>query len=223
LNAQLKRRLFVVSGIIVVVVVIVLAVTAGTSGYQNLTVAQALKPEHYNTRVQVSGQVVTDSYSVEAGTLSFAIFDPNSNSQEQLLVVYKGGVSATFGNQVTAICTGYLNAEGILECSDLVTKCPSKYETATDALTVSQLLGYSASALEGKPLKVTGRTKPGSLGSVEDRVRLVLLDEASGAELPVLFAGALPETVKDTTLLVITGSLDQNGRFEATDIALREE
>ena len=221
MNAQLKRRLIVVSGVIVVVLVVVLAIVAGTTGYQTVSVAQALDPSQRDTRVQVSGQVVNDSYAINETTLSFAIFDPEGSPDAQLSVEYTGGVSATFGNGVTAICSGRINALGILECTELVTKCPSKYETATDALSVSQLLGYSSS-IEGKPLKITGIVKPGSLGGVDQEVRLILLDQASEAELPIAFSGALTDSIKDNTELVITGSLDNEGLFEATDIALRE-
>ena len=221
MNAQLKRRLIAVSGVIVVVLVIVLAIVAGTTGYQSVSVAQALEQSQRDTRVQVSGQVVNDSYVISATTLSFAIFDPEGNPDAQLSVEYEGGVSATFGNGVTAICSGRINAEGVLECTELVTKCPSKYETATDALSVSQLLGYSSS-IEGKPLKIMGIVKPGSLGGVDQEVRLILLDQTSEAELPIAFSGALPDSITDNTELVITGSLDSRGLFEATDIAQRE-
>jgi len=212
----------VVSGIIVVAIIAVLAIVAGSTGYRTVTVAEALEPESLNTRVQVSGQVVTDSYTIQGTTLEFSIFDPNGNPKDHLKVIYEGGVSATFGNQVTAICTGLINDEGILECSELVTKCPSKYETATDALSVSQVLGYG-STIEGKPLKVTGVVKPGSLSSVQASERLILKDEASSSELSIVFDGALPDTIKDNSILVITGALNHKGQFEATDIALREE
>jgi len=212
----------VVSGIIVVVLVVVLAVVAGTTGYTSMTVAQALEPENRNTRVVVSGEVVADSYTLNGNTLTFSIFDPDANPKDHLKVIYEGGISATFGNSVTAICSGLINDQGILECSELVTKCPSKYESATDALTVSQLLGYGAT-VEGKPLKITGVVKTGSLGSVQDNERLILQDEASGVEIPIVFTDALPDTVKDNAVLVITGSLNHTGQFEATEIALREE
>lgn len=222
MNTKLKRRVMVVSGVVIIVLITVLAVVAGTAGYRSVSVAEALEPEQQGARVQVSGQVVTDSYAIEGTTLSFSLYDPEGDPKAQLPVIYDGGVSATFGNQVTAICTGVINGEGVLECSELVTKCPSKYETATDALSVSQLVSYGKT-VEGKPLKVTGEVKPESLGSVDQDERLVLLDEVSGEELPVIFTGALPDGIDDTSVLVATGSLDSNGRFEATDIAIREE
>jgi len=212
----------VVSGVIVVVIILVLAIVSGTAGYKTITVAQALEPEFRNTRVQVSGQVVTDSYSIQGTTLQFKIFDPEGSPTAHLKVVYEGGVSATFGNQVIAICTGQINDQGVLEATELVTKCPSKYETAVDALTVSQLLGYGAT-IEGKPLKITGAVKPGSLGSVQANERLILIEEVSRAEIPIIFTGALPDTVQDNSVLVITGSLNHTGQFEATDIAQRED
>jgi len=212
----------VVSGVLVIVFVIVLAVVAGSSGYTIVSVAEALEPSQRETRVQVTGRVVTDSSSIEGNTLSFALYDPDGSPEKQLKVVYEGGVSATFGNQVTAICTGMIDAEGVLIASELVTKCPSKYESATDALSVSQLLGYG-SAVVGKPLKIAGVVKPGSLGSIDREARLVLRDEVSLEELPILFGGALPDDIGDNTELVITGSLNSDGQLEATDIALREK
>lgn len=222
MNTQLKRRLFVVTGIIVVVLAVVLAIVASTAGYQTIQLAQALEPSQRDSRVQVSGMVVTDSYSIDDTTLTFAIYDPEGDPKAQLIVVYDGGVSATFGNKVTAICTGRINAEGILECSELVTKCPSKYESATDALSVSQLMSYGSS-VEGKPLKIFGLVKSGSLGTVNDAERLVLVDEASSEELSIVFLGALPDTIVEGTNVVITGSINSGGQFEATDIAIREE
>lgn len=222
MNTQIKRRLIVVTGIIVVVLVVVLAIVGGATGYTTLTVAEALEPEQRENRVQVSGTVVDDSYTLDGNILNFAIYDPEGDVKQQLKVQYDGGVSATFGNQVTAICTGTINTEGILVCSELVTKCPSKYESATDALSVSQLIGYGDS-VEGKPVKITGSVKPGSLGTVEDGERLILLDEVSEAELSIEFQGALSEEIADNSVLVITGAINKEGAFEATDIALREE
>ena len=47
-------------------------------------------------------------------------------------MIYQGAASSTFGDDVTAICTGRVGDDGVLRCSELVTKCPSKYEGAGD-------------------------------------------------------------------------------------------
>lgn len=220
MNTQMKRRLFVVTGVIVIAVAVVLAIVASSTGYQTVSVAQALEPSQRETRIQVTGNVVDDSYTLEDDILSFAIYDPDGEPQAQLKVRYEGGLSATFGNQVTAICTGKINTDGVLECSELVTKCPSKYETATDALTVTQFLGYGENVI-GKPVKVTGSVQPGSLKSLNQSERLVLLDEETGETLSVKYDGALSDAIEDKSLLVVTGALNNAGYLEASDIALR--
>ncbi len=222
MNERLKRRLVAVTGVIAVVAIVVLAVIASSTGYKTLSVAEALDPSQRDARVQISGTVVDDSFSIEGNILNFTIFDPEGNYAEQLAVLFDGGVSATFGNGVTAICTGRINSEGVLICSELVTKCPSKYENATDALGVSQLLGYDAS-VQGKPVKVIGLVKPGSLSGVDEDVRLILLDEGTGEELPVVFNGALPDTIGDNSALVVTGALQSSGQLLATDVAQEGE
>ncbi len=80
---------------------------------------------------------------------------------------YDGAASSTFGNGVTAICTGKIvEGEGGLElvCSELVTKCPSKYESATDALSVTNLLDYGDSIIN-TTVKLKGTVKAGTLTS----------------------------------------------------------
>lgn len=132
---------------------------------------------------------------------------------------YDGGVSATFGNDVTAICTGKKDGSGVLVCSELVTKCPSKYESGADALSVTDLLGYG-DRIVGKTVKVEGVVKPGTLGGIDAKVRFTIADGTSGAELPVRFAGALSDDVAEGAHVVLTGAMSAGGMFEATNMAL---
>ena len=74
-------------------------------------------------------------------------------------------LSATFGNDVVAICTGKIDDQGVLRCSELVTKCPSKYENASEALDIARLLEYGEGVYD-KPVKVAGIVKAGTLVSV---------------------------------------------------------
>jgi cytochrome c-type biogenesis protein CcmE len=107
---------------------------------------------------------------------------------------------------------------GVLVASELVTKCPSKYENAQDALTVERLLGYGESML-GKTTKVTGLVRAGSLADVTSDTRFVIEDDA-GNSLPIHFEGALSDEVTDGVSVVIMGALDEDGTFLATDVAL---
>ncbi len=218
MNKQMKRRLTAVTGIIVIVVVIVLAVVGGNSSATTVSVANAVATGHSDKKIQVTGNVVENSYTVEGDTLTFSIYDPAADPNVQLRVEFDGGVSSTFGNDVTAICTGRVDGNGVLQCSTLVTKCPSKYENATDAIGVDQLLGYGAEIVN-KPVKIVGTVKASSIGGVDQAVRFVLEDSDSKTELPIAFAGALPENVTDGTSVVVTGSLTDAGTFDATDVS----
>ena len=164
MNTQMKRRLVVVTGIIVVVMAIVLAVVGSGGSARSLTVADAAGGTGMGERVQVTGNVVDNSYSTEGGVLTFSIYDPEGDPSQTLNVRYEGAASSTFGNGVTAICTGRLSDDGgvLLTASELVTKCPSKYESATDALGIAQLLGYGDDIVD-KTVKITGVVKDGTL------------------------------------------------------------
>lgn len=223
MNTKTKRRLAIVTGLIVIIVVAVLAVVGGAGAARGITVAQALEGAYDGERVQVTGAVADDSYSFSDEGLTFAIQDAQDPSGA-LQVRYGGAASSTFGNGVTAICTGVLSRSGegvVLDASEMVTQCPSKYESATDALGVAQLLGYGE-GIASTTVKVTGVVAAGSLSAAgEADARFVLLDAADGASaLPIAFDGALPEGVAEDSSVVVTGALGADGSFAATDVAL---
>ena len=72
------------------------------------------------------------------------------------------GNPLTFGDGVVAIVTGKLAADGTVNATDMITKCPSKYESATGATPIADLMGKGQS-MEGKPVRVTAYVKPGSI------------------------------------------------------------
>jgi cytochrome c-type biogenesis protein CcmE len=216
--------------VVVIVVLAILAVVNGTAS-KSVTVAQAVSGAYSGTKVQVTGKVVDNSYSIDGNVLSFSIYDDGAEAADdaqgaqpggrsQLKVIYDKGISATFGNQVEAICTGVINDDGVLVCTELVTKCPSKYENSTDSLSVSQLWSYGESIVD-KPVRVSGVLQAGTLKPVGQEDRFVLAGQEGGQDLPVAYEGALFDEVRDGTELVITGSLNSSGRFVATDVALR--
>ncbi|MFR1168232.1 MAG: cytochrome c maturation protein CcmE, partial [Adlercreutzia equolifaciens] len=145
--------------------------------------------------------VVQDSFSTSNDVLTFKIYDPEGDPATQLEVRYDGAASSTFGNDVTAICTGKINDAGVLECSELVTKCPSKYENADSALTVEQLLGYGESVY-GNVVKVAGSVGAGSLKAAGQGDRFILVDAETGDSMPVVFEGALSDGIADGSAVV---------------------
>ncbi|MEY8314915.1 cytochrome c maturation protein CcmE domain-containing protein [Adlercreutzia muris] len=219
MNAKMKKRMIAVSGVIVIVLILVLAFVGGNTAATTLSVAEAAENPQAGQKVQVSGNVVQDSFSTTDNVLTFKIYDPAGDPAQQLEVRYDGAASSTFGNDVTAICTGKINDAGVLECSNLVTKCPSKYENADSALTVDQLLGYGDEVV-GKVVKVAGTVGEGTLKAAGQGDRFVLVATEAEGSIPVAFDGALSDEVVDGASVVLTGSLAEDGKFAATDVAL---
>lgn len=219
MNAKMKKRMIAVSGVIVIVLILVLAFVGGNTAATTMSIAEAAENPQAGQKVQVSGNVVQDSFSTSNDVLTFKIYDPEGDPSTQLEVRYDGAASSTFGNDVTAICTGKINDAGVLECSELVTKCPSKYENADSALTVEQLLGYGESVY-GNVVKVAGSVGAGSLKAAGQGDRFILVDAETGDSMPVVFEGALSDGIADGSAVVLTGSLGADGKFAATDVAL---
>lgn len=219
MNAKMKKRMIAVSGVIVIVLILVLAFVGGNTAATTMSIAEAAENPQAGQKVQVSGNVVQDSFSTSNDVLTFKIYDPEGDPTTQLEVRYDGAASSTFGNDVTAICTGKINDAGVLECSELVTKCPSKYENADSALTVEQLLGYGESVY-GNVVKVAGSVGAGSLKAAGQGDRFILVDAETGDSMPVVFEGALSDGIADGSAVVLTGSLGADGKFAATDVAL---
>jgi cytochrome c-type biogenesis protein CcmE len=218
----MKRRLIVVTGIIIVVLVIILAVVGGGNAAKSVTVADLDQGNYVNQRVQVSGNVVNDSYHIDGNVLTFDIQDPDDIAATPITVSYDSGVSATFGNGVTAICTGKIDGSGVLQCSELVTKCPSKYESSTDALTVSKLLDYGDSVV-GKTVKVTGTISGTIQNGTVSGARFTLVDgDDASKHVEVYYDGAMPDgATQEGASVVLTGDLGENESFNATDVALK--
>ena len=60
----------------------------------------------------------------------------------------------------------------------------------------------------------------GTLKAAGEGDRFVLVDPENGEELAVEFNDAISEEVKDGSSLVLTGSMNAQGKFSATEVAL---
>lgn len=220
MNKKMKKRLGVISGLVVITLILTLAIVGGNTAAKSVSVAEAASGSMANQKVQVSGNVVDSSFSTEGSVLTFQVYDPEGDPQTTLTVRYDGAASATFGNDVTAICTGRIGADGVLSATEMVTKCPSKYENADAALGVTQLLGYGEEVV-GTVVKVRGAVKANTLVAAGQGDRFVVVDaDETGVEMPVLYDGALSDEVVDGAVVVLTGFMTEDGKFAATDVAL---
>ena len=92
MNAKMKRRMVAVTGVIVIVLVVVLAVVGSGTSAKSVTIADVVSGDYQDQRIQVTGNVVEDSYTTEDNVLTFSIYDPDGDPAQQLKVSYAGGV-----------------------------------------------------------------------------------------------------------------------------------
>ena len=222
MNAQTKKRLIIVTGIIVIVLIVLLAVVGGGTSAKTVSVKDAVSGSYANQRVQVTGNVVKDSFSTTGSVLKFAIYDPENPGSGQLQVEYDGAAASTFGNDVTAICTGKIE-NGVLLASEMVTKCPRKYERGTEALEGARMVEYGDS-VNGTTVRVQGTVVAGSQKPAGQSERFVIADLSDpNVKVSVMFDGAVSEeTLADGSTVVITGDRDASGKFHATDVAIKK-
>ena len=104
MNSKMKKRMVAVGGVIVIVVIVLMAFVGGGNAAKVVSVGDAAGGAYESKKVQVSGLVVDNSYTVDpAGVLSFDIAAEDDPAQAvKLRVVYDKGVSATFGNGIRA-------------------------------------------------------------------------------------------------------------------------
>ena len=216
MNKAAKKRLVIVGLVIAMVAVALFAVLGSGGAATALSVSEAVSGDYDGKKVQVSGAVVQDSYTSEGTSAVFEIVDDDDPSAT-LEVTYGGAMPATFGNGVTAICTGVVE-DGGLTCSELIPKCPSKYESAEGSITVATLLS-NAGAYTGTEVKLAGYVTAGTIAGIDADVRFTV--NSQGSSVDVAYDGALPDGLEDGSAVVVTGVLAEGGElFEATDVAL---
>lgn len=226
MNKRARTRLIGVTAIILLAVVAVVASGAfnGNTAYSRTVEDVTGDNSLVGERVKVSGTVVSGSWDQNQNPMKFTIRDEadSAESGPTLKVVFNGAVPSTFGDGVVAIVTGELDKDGTITSSDMITKCPSKYESAKGSLPVADLLGKGENMV-GKTTKVSGVVKNGTIVAPGSDVRFVVATAATGGdEVEVAWQGALPAGMVDGSKVVLTGALEEDGKFVATDVALDE-
>ena len=222
MNKRARMRLIGVTAIILIsVVAIVVGVGAGDGSYSRTVSDVVGDTEFVGERVRVTGTVVPGSWDKKSSPMRFDIRDEGADEGPQISVVYYGGVPSTFGDEVTAIITGTIGDDGVLESEDMITKCPSKYESATGALTIRDLLADGDDII-GKSVRLTGYVVNGSILPPGGPVRFIIADEGGDPTVDVFYDGALPEGMVDGSQVVLGGMLDEQGVFDAVSVSLSD-
>lgn len=220
MNKRAKQRLLGVTILIVAAVgALIFFTRLGNATATPVSIEAVLSDESLVGRqVEVTGKVVAGSWV--SGTKPFVFEIEDENVDGRVRVVWNDVVPGSFGDGTSATVTGTLAEDGSVEAKYLVTKCPSKYESATGALTVNDVTNRSAE-LQGVTVKVTGFVVKGSIGEPGAPVRFQIADDKAGAAgLKVSFGGGLPDEFVEGAKLVITGSIEADGIFECAEVAL---
>ena len=150
------RLKFLIGGLLIIAAIVYLIVTATQANSQYFLTIQELQSKGsalVGQDVRVSGAVIGDTikYDPQTMTLSFsvanvpgdnrtidaqgglaavlhaAVVDPN---RPRIQVIYKGARPDLLQNEAQAIMTGKIGADGIFTASDLLLKCPTRYQNA---------------------------------------------------------------------------------------------
>ncbi|MBI2831573.1 MAG: cytochrome c maturation protein CcmE [Chloroflexi bacterium] len=125
---MLKKRKFLIGGIIVALAVGYLIFSSFGSATYFLTVSELLdrKDTIYGQNVRVGGQVVRESVVQESSgmVLKFEV----SDGKVTVPVVYQGVVPDTFATSDEVVVEGRFGESGVFQADQLMPKCASKYE-----------------------------------------------------------------------------------------------
>jgi len=224
-NKRAKQRLIGVTILIIVAVVGLMFLTRLGGGTATpVSIAEALADETLvGKTVEVTGQVVAGSWVSGTKPFVLEIEDSEAADSGRVRVVWDDVVPGSFGDGTTATVTGTIAEDGSVEAKYLVTKCPSKYESATGALTVNDVINRAAELSGSATLKVTGFVVEGSIKEAGAPVRFRIADDNGGATaIDVAFGGGLPDEFADGVKVVLTGSVEDGGVFQCAEVALDE-
>jgi cytochrome c-type biogenesis protein CcmE len=106
---------------------IILGMSNATSFYMTIDEVIEQKDEAMDKPLKVSGKIVGDSVKWDAENMLLT-FDLKGESGDHISFEYQGVKPDTFNDEWEAIVDGRLQPDGIFRASDLLVKCPSKYE-----------------------------------------------------------------------------------------------
>lgn len=119
---------FIILIALIAVVYLVITSMKETMVYY-LTVSEFLK-EKLEIGCRVNGKVVEGSIKHKEGTFDYTF--EISDGKNVLPVIYKGAVSNIFKDGIEVVIEGkYVKEKNIFNATNIITKCPSKYEAET--------------------------------------------------------------------------------------------
>ncbi|MGC8837951.1 MAG: cytochrome c maturation protein CcmE [Anaerolineae bacterium] len=138
-DVQLKkarglRRKFLIGGLVVVAVVVYLiasSIGGSTAYYLTVEELKAQGASLHDRNVRVAG--VVDGASIQYDARNLLLTFDLVDASGRLPVVYKGVRPDMFQGGAEAVVEGRYRPDGTFEATNLLLKCPSKYEEAATA------------------------------------------------------------------------------------------
>jgi len=212
-----------ISAVLVIIAVALLAFFYFNGAAQSMDVDRLYNSgdKYVGDTIQLQGTVVSGSWDRQSNPMVFSVFNEDTDSNAEVAVVFNGVPPANFGDGTGAIITGVVQPDNSIVSNQMVTVCPSRYETSDNAISVYALLDPSSEMdMVDIPVRVSARVVAGSIAAPGEHIRLVVNDiEDPSIELPVVFTGGLADSVTDGTAVVLTGHLNADGTFEAEVVA----
>ncbi len=125
---MLRKRKFILGGIIIVLAVVYLAYTGfQASATYYLTVSETIEKGSslYGENVRVNGKVAADSVvsDINTLTLKFTVTEGGNS----LPAEYHGATPDNFRANTDVVIEGHIDSSGVFQANSILTKCPSKY------------------------------------------------------------------------------------------------
>jgi len=132
------RAKFWIGGVVIAAAVVYLIVSSISSSAQYYLTVKEVQQKGQNMAgrsLRVSGYVVGDSiaYNPQESSLSFDIVDSHEDltattKVDTLKILYTGPKPDLLQHEAQAIAEGKLNPDGTFVASNLLLKCPTRYE-----------------------------------------------------------------------------------------------
>lgn len=129
-------RFFAAGGILVLALAfLIYNGMQGTSASFYLTVEDLATNPSASTgeQIRVGGDVVPGT--IEKGAIGEELRFQITDGVAKATVVYDGAVPDIFADEAEVIATGSLSADGTFVATELLTKCPSRFEESQDNVT----------------------------------------------------------------------------------------
>jgi len=122
-----NRKVLTVTSIVLIIAftsIILYSASTFTNPYYTVSEVTADPAGFTGRRIQMIGQVVNGSIWIGSGTLQFKIAEGGS----ELIVIYSGSMPQNFQEGISVVTVGNLVSENTFQATQILTKCPSKYQ-----------------------------------------------------------------------------------------------